>query len=401
MNSNLKTELGKLKSFELKEDSQSLYKVVKDNLKDKIEVELGDSKDSSEVFPQAKIKRWNNGVNLSVRYKEDSSKDIKSIEVKNNALIWNKGKEEVHIYEKPEIAEDGGLEIEVVLKEKPASNVIGFSIETKGLDFFYQPELTLEEIKKGAVRPENVVGSYAVYHKDKSGNFSDKEYKTGKFCHIYRPKVIDAEGNEVWGELNIDIDSKLLTVTIDGKWLEKAIYPVIIDPTFGWTSIGASADPVISKWYWYSSRFSVDSSGDIQSISLYCVYYGATGFITLGICDTSYQRVSNCGEVEYSGTSSLWRTAETPSGSVTSGNYFIGGVASAANLAQAYDYVSTGASYYKNIGSYSLPADLSGGTLNDSGDYRVRLSVYATYTESGEGPIVGKKYPLPPFRRSV
>ena len=163
--------------FETKEDTKSLYKAIKDNPKDKIEVEIGDSKDNTKMYPQAKIMRWDNEVNLSVRYKDsDTSQPI--VGTKGDVIEWVKGDKEVHIYEKPEIDEDGGLEIEVVLKEKPISNIIEFSIETKGLEFFYQPELEDSEVEelaqregitlleaKRKCRPENVVGSYAVYHK--------------------------------------------------------------------------------------------------------------------------------------------------------------------------------------------------------------------------------------------
>ncbi len=59
----------------------------------------------------------------------------------------------------------GGFEIEIVLDEAPASNVFDVQVEgVEDLDFFHLPELTAEEIAEGAVRPENLVGSCAVYH---------------------------------------------------------------------------------------------------------------------------------------------------------------------------------------------------------------------------------------------
>ena len=84
--------------------------------------------------------------------------------------------------------EDGGFEIEVYFPERPASNVFRFAIEgAEELDFFYQPELTPEELAQDAVRPENVVGSYAVYHKTEANHrVGDTNYATGKAFHIYR-----------------------------------------------------------------------------------------------------------------------------------------------------------------------------------------------------------------------
>jgi hypothetical protein len=92
--------------------------------------------------------------------------------------------------------EDGGFEIEIVLDEAPASNVFEFQIEgAEDLDFFYQPPLSDEEIAEGAVRPENVIGSYAVYHKAKANHrVGNTSYSTGRAFHIYRPKAIDANG---------------------------------------------------------------------------------------------------------------------------------------------------------------------------------------------------------------
>lgn len=300
-----------LTGFETREDTKSLYKTVKDNPKDKIEVEIGDSKDGSEMFPQAKIQRWDNEVNLSVRYKEDASEDIKSVDVKDNAFVWSKGQKEVHIYEKPEIDEDGGLEIEVILKEKPISNVIEFSIETKGLDFFYQPELTAKEIKDGATRPENVVGSYAVYHSTKRDNFPNKEYKTGKAFHIFRPKVVDSNGSEIWGELNVDIKSKLLTVTIDEEWLEKAVYPVLIDPTFGYTSNGASWTTLNNP---YGSKFSSPSDlGSVTDIACYVKFTGGppSDTIKMGIWKSSdLTNITNSltSSITVNSTTASWKT---------------------------------------------------------------------------------------------
>jgi hypothetical protein len=130
----------------------------------------------------------------------------------------------------------GGLRLEVILNKKPASNVISLDIETEGLVFYYQPPLTKEEIDRGAKRPENVVGSYAVYHATKTGKYRNKEeaekYKSGKAFHIYRPKAIDAIGKWVWCDLNITInpDGKtgVMTRTIPQDFLDQAVYPITI-----------------------------------------------------------------------------------------------------------------------------------------------------------------------------
>ena len=230
--------------------ANTLSKTVKDNLADRIEVEIGDSK-QRDFKPQFKIKRWDNEVNFSMRAQEEAGATM----VEEDGKVKYKGRDiEVHQYEKPDAGEDGGYEFEWVLKKKPKSNVLRTTIQHKGLDFFYQPEIndaeaqaemfkgdtrTLTEIKR-EMRPENVVGSYAVYHSTKRDNIvGGMEYKTGKAFHIYRPHAVDAKGVQVWCEL--DITEGELTVTVPEDFLNKASYPVVVDPTFGYTSLGSSA----------------------------------------------------------------------------------------------------------------------------------------------------------------
>jgi hypothetical protein len=79
----------------------------------------------------------------------------------------------MHAYPLPakEGMEDGGFEIEICLAERPPTNAFRFAIEgTEDLDFFYQPELTAEESAEGAVRTENVIGSYAANCKTKANH---------------------------------------------------------------------------------------------------------------------------------------------------------------------------------------------------------------------------------------
>jgi hypothetical protein len=88
--------------------------------------------------------------------------------------------------------EDGGFEIEIIFWEKPKSIVCAFPIEdAQDLNFFDQPKPSAEEIPEGTVRPESVIGSYAVYHKTKVNHrLGDTIYATGKDCHTYRPNEV-------------------------------------------------------------------------------------------------------------------------------------------------------------------------------------------------------------------
>lgn len=125
----------------------------------------------------------------------------------------------------------GGTEKELFLQLNSLKDCVNgqvqFKVETQGLTIYKQLPLTEEEIKFGCTRPENVVNSFACFNS--SGQ---------KVLHIYASKMIDAKNNTVW--LDSDLKDGLLTVYLDQKWLDTATFPVIVDPTFGYTSVGAS-----------------------------------------------------------------------------------------------------------------------------------------------------------------
>lgn len=186
--------------------------------------------------PEVRFKKWNGEVDLGLTY--DTVKANGNRPLLSNKMEYKDSKQEVHAYPLTE-----GFEIEVILNEKPDTNVVTFTLDNwEDLDFFYQPELTQEEIDGGSVRPENVVGSYAVYHKEKKNHIEgNTNYATGKIGHIYRPKIIDSAGTEVWGDLHIE--NGILSVTIPQEFLDKAVYPVrhAAGLTFGYTGTGGTA----------------------------------------------------------------------------------------------------------------------------------------------------------------
>lgn len=234
------------------------------------EIEIGDIH-SDDFQPQVKLMQWENETNFSIRL-IDTDSDIPTIETDKNKIKFIKKDRECHFYDV-----ENGFEFEVLLKSKPKTNTVQMSIESKGLKFNYQPELTEKEIDEGHTRLENVVGSYAVYHESKQGDYSGlglKNYRAGKAFHIYRPKIIDSVGTEVWGALHINIVDKFLTVDIPQEFLDNAVYPVIVDPTFGYETIatGGTSGPYnhIS-----GSEFTLSEAGDATSITVYL--NGTTG----------------------------------------------------------------------------------------------------------------------------
>lgn len=252
--------------MEYKEKNNTFVQVAQEDPRDFLEAEVGDIK-QEKFHPQVKIKRWNNMSNLSVRYKH-TGKGKESVKKEGNKIMWKKGYTEAHFYDI-----DGGYEFEVIYHKKPETNVTEFTIQTKGLQFFYQPELTQADIDRGVHRPENVVGSYAIYTDKKRRNYEGgRLWRSGKVGHIFRPKVFDSAGREVWGILNIDVEKEILSVTVPQEFLDTATYPVIVDPTIGYDTVGASDLDVGSDYNAFCSLWETITagSGDIlQSLHFY------------------------------------------------------------------------------------------------------------------------------------
>src|SRR3990167_1224054 len=256
--------------------------VSKTDVKDKIEVEIGDSKQPDIFYPQTKLMRWDNEVNFSVRLTE-SSTDKEKISTETDKVIWEKGNYKVEFADIPASENDEGNHKFIwYLKEKPLTNKVEFTIQSKGLDFFYQPELTAQEIAEGTFRPENVVGSYAVYHQTKGGmnDSAGKEYKTGKAFHIYRPHIIDAEGAETWG--NLHIENGIYSVEIPQDFLDNAVYPIKSNDTFGYATQGASAyaSTIDSQ---FGGIYSLAVNASVENMSFYHNSSGDSGSMSMGI----------------------------------------------------------------------------------------------------------------------
>jgi hypothetical protein len=202
---------------------------------------------TGKFVPNINASKWDDECWLNINHPDIVSDQVASLEDGMASLII---KDQTHRYY---IDSNGELEYEIELAKKPQSNIINLSLTfPDGLEFFYQPPLTEKQIAGGRHRSDNVIGSYAVYW-----NKSNNQYKTGKFCHIYRPKVTDADGKWTWAELSIV--GRTLSITIDQTWLDNAVYPIIVDPTLGYNTVGASH--VGNTAYAIGSNAQTDATG--------------------------------------------------------------------------------------------------------------------------------------------
>lgn len=361
-------------------DKNTFVQVAREDKQDFLEAEVGDIK-QPDFHPQVKIKRWDNECNLSVRFKHEE-KGIEKVEMVGEKIVWKKGSTEAHFYDI-----ENGYEFEIIYHKKPKTNVTEFTIQTKGLDFWYQDELTEDQVARGCRRPENVIGSYAVYMERLKKTYHGKtQYKTGKVGHIYRPKVTDASGKEIWGILNVDKEKGILSVTVPQEFLDKAKYPVVVDPTFGYDTAGSSDLDVGNAINAFCSLLSVVAvTGDVLTgYSFYARKLAANETVAIN----SYVISGGVPTTKISGTDQSinvnsstpqWWSVGSLSISMTNGvEYGVayggwGGTAPDENT-QIYFDSSSGS----NI-SYNSATSLST-NWNETNTYSDLLSLYATFT---------------------
>lgn len=351
----------------------------KDILQDRVAIEIGDSKQST-FQPQLKVMRWDNEVNFSLRFVDDAIPGVQSQTLTNGVIEYKKGQYKARFYEKP----NEQYEFEVEIPKKPPTNKVVFSINSKDLDFFFQPPLTQAEIDEGIVRPDNVVGSYAVYHKNRPINYEGgKLYRAGKAFHIYRPHVVDAHGNSIWADLNIDEITQTLTVTIDQTWLNNAVYPIIVDPTLGLTTVGATEDGNNAL---DANTETLSETATVTGISMYCYCDSGTHTWTsaiwadsAGVPGSRLLVGSASGNVPVLLANANWVTSAVSSVSVSPATIHPGGCfdVSTANLFSMFYDTTTGKNAFEIGGISGTPPDPFGAaTTRTDRTY----SMYITYT---------------------
>jgi len=252
----------------------------KDDPKGRIQLEIGDTKEI-DFYPQLKLMRWDNEVNFSVRLK-DTEYDKAIVSFDKEKIVWEKGNLKLEYYDYPE--GEGGYKMVWYLKSKPADRKVDFSLQSKGLKFAYQSRIDAGAVaeekswadnvlpnwfdqnwvatyynpndrKEGFTetdspdshRPEEYVDSWAIYHKTKGvmNDINGKDYKVGKFGHIPRIKLVDANGWEEWGKLNISEPIKIIgdteirnySVEIPEDFYNDAVYPIKSNDTFGYAGV--------------------------------------------------------------------------------------------------------------------------------------------------------------------
>jgi len=372
-------------------------------------VEIGD-KESTDFKPHIKLNRWDGEcfiaiqpageIEEEVEYEVEGDKIKCKYKVKQGEFEFEWETEFYPLEPRTVIAKDkygndapfpqnelGGFEFEIILKKKPKTNKIVLNIETQGLKFSYQSPLTQGEIDRGNIRPDNVVGSYTVYHATRTpfhkGKADAEKYKCGKAFHIYRPKITDAEGNWVWGELSIDEQAGTLTTTIPQGFLDSAVYPIRIDPEIGNTGAGTSFI-TCSNFIHGTHIATAEDSGTAISISVSLKKHNGPGPTKCNVYSGTGDRCDPNGteEITPTNTSKHWETYDFTEGfSVVKDNEYIvvfwNGTPSANDM--YYDSAGSNTRIYSKKTYNGWPETLYTSTST------YKYSIYCTYEEAAAG----------------
>ena len=356
-----------------------------------------------EDIPSAKLKKWGDETFIKISYPDFQSVSPKQDKGK---LKWKNGKKEVHLYsleprefEGFKQLEQGGFEFEIIYKSKPATNKIVLNIETEGLKFYYQPLLNLNSHPEAdhcteticynknneliVWRPENVVGSYAVLHNTQDKLWKTEEegekYKAGMFGMIYRPKIIDSNNWEVWGELNIS--NGKLTIAIPQSFLDNAVYPVIVDPTFGFETKGASRSAPSADYTSFAVGTPTDGDGTADSISFYCELQDGDLDYMKGCLwlksDLSLQDngVTDIGTVQQN-EDWLVMNFSTPPSITDATDYYVGTIAQYTGRSYIWFTAGSTGDGGWDLNNYGTPANMTAPLGNNTNMY----SAFCTYT---------------------
>lgn len=379
---------------------------------DKASVEIGRRNDhGGKVWPRARSEKWNGEawMEISARDAEPRPGRPERLTAGDSVLEIDcqrkKGRKTVGETHR---IKTGSLKWETVyesLADLPDNYAVFDISNPPGLTFHYQAVLTAEEIAEGCVRPDSVIGSYAVYW-PQSGRIIRADgtervnYETGKYCHIYRPEWVAANGERIWGKQTI-VGSEL-RIAVPLPWIQSlgsAAFPLVLDPTFGYGSEGATNRSSNHCVCLIASAFTRTAiSGDrVTGMSAYVDLVGA---ISRDIQMAVYSLPSGAGtspgnwlidpvNVTVTNADGLsWKHATGLEWDLTAGTVY-GPALGSLSSTGLHNYRSDSGD--ANQSSLQYPDYTLSSPFVEYGKYDRKYSVYATYTEgaTSKGRCVG------------
>lgn len=274
-----------------------------------MQVSVGDPS-AKEFTPDLTLSRWDNEVSMKIKpdVSQVSAKD-KTLSFDNNKITFSTPEVDYTYYDKPDASPEGGYEFEVIYNQKPVSNIVEIPIETKNLDFYYQPPPSCQGDKCLNKQSDISTISYSAYpHNPPSRPADGKIHRVGAAFNLFRPKIIDQAGAWVWADMDIDADQGKMTITIPPDFLASASYPITVDPTI-------SLIQALSATYPGNNLTLNVTAGDL------IVVLGSSDYdITMTVSDTKGNNYLSAGRIynnqgTYSTEAQIWYAIANGSGS--------------------------------------------------------------------------------------
>jgi hypothetical protein len=294
---------------------------------------------------------------------------VLSLRIGDQSDIWQTG-------------ENGRLNWDIRFDARPLSNIFEWELLcSPELEFFYQPELTPDEIEMKATRPENVIGSYAVYC-GRAGEFIYRDgtvkenYLSGKLLHIYRPLVSDAGGKTCWAELFIDPKQNLLRITIPQEFLDSAVYPVFLDPDFGYSSAGASYSEIFYPYAhdYAAVKYTAGPNETIIKYTAFCATLTAGVLDAAAYTDGPTTRIGTATGIDCGSAVAQWRSSPTISHAMANGTTYCCACGDQSGAPVGFYDVGNAGDTSRDGTAGVLPV-----TWNQAATHAIRISLYATY----------------------
>jgi hypothetical protein len=177
----------------------------------------------------------------------------------------------------------------------------------------------------------------------------------------------------------------ILTITIPQDFLDKAVYPITVDPTFGYTSVGASYSNYSSSGqYIFGTLYTLSENGYVSKLTRYDGAYSLNAYFKATIYSESPMTLQEtAGDIVELDNTNQWNDLTFTSPIyLTAGNYFIGHV----NINPVINWYDSGSTNQQKRADctasscyYSPPSTFPVST----GAARM-TSIYATYTAGEE-----------------
>ena len=371
----------------------------KNHLDRSLTARIGDSL-AEDFRPILEINAWGEECSFTINLTPAGYESITSV---SRSVVNNRSRVECTAKDNTIISlyqlDDGSLEWQIQFETAPESNILKYPFNSRNLRFFYQDSVLFTG-DVSVSGPDWVQGSYAVYHANRRHNYKFihgndtliQEYSTGKAFHIKRPIIYDSRGESSWGRINIDTLAGIMSLEIPDTFLKNAVYPVIVDPTFGKSSVGAWSLTIVN--YRHTVLWNIGQAetgqGEITGGYIYCDVFGdLEGALQLKV--HSYSKGDELGSSKWHSSSATTDITDTTihwqecsiSGELQAGKTYTASLQAyntINNKLRIYaDVTGWGDVKYSDLTDWNVPDSLSGYSSKNDG-----FSAYVEYTvESG------------------